>query len=83
MLNRFQHAFVYVFNLICTGIKSDDPDSPAYTPSLFSFTEPLKRKRWLEFGLMSYNAAKRRRMNKCTLASDEQSLPNVDDHNDR
>ena len=83
MLNRCKHAFVYVFNLIFAGIKSDDPDSPAYTPSLFSFTEPLKRKR-LELGLMRYNSAKRRRMNKCTLTSDEQSsgLPNADDHND-
>ena len=53
-------------NSIYIGIKSDDASSTAYTPSLFSFTEPLKRKR-LELRLMHYDLAKERRMNKCTL----------------
>ena len=41
------------------GLKSEDPLSPAYIPSLFSFT-PSPKKRRTEQGLERYEAAKRR-----------------------
>ena len=45
------------------GRRSDDPLSPAYVPSIFSFTTP-RRKRELEQGVGRFQAAKRRRENK-------------------
>ena len=42
------------------GRRSDDPLSPAYVPSIFSFTTP-RGKRELEQGLERYQAAKQRR----------------------
>ena len=47
----------------CVGQRSNDPLSPAYIPSTFSFTTP-QRKRELEQGLERFQAAKRRRENK-------------------
>ena len=53
---------------ICTCIytcrcKSDDPQSPAYIPTIFSFTSsPLKRK--ANRDLLRYQAIKRREQNK-------------------
>ena len=41
------------------GEKSDDPISPAYIPTLFSFTSS-KRERELQHSLRRYNAAKHR-----------------------
>ena len=53
--------------LICSqhfvGGRSDDALSPAYVPSIFSFTTP-RRKRELEQGVGRFQVAKRRRENK-------------------
>ncbi len=50
--------------IVCTvGRKSDDPLSPAYVPSIFSFTTSPKKRR-AEQGLERYKAAKRRREEK-------------------
>ena len=45
------------------GRKGDDPLSPAYTPSIFSFTLSPKKRR-AEQGLERYEASKRRREDK-------------------
>jgi len=52
-----------MWSFLCVGRRSDDPLSPAYVPSIFSFTTP-RRKRELEQGLGRFQAAKRRRENK-------------------
>ena len=54
------------------GGRGDDPLSPAYMPSIFSFTTP-PRKRELEQGVGRFQAAKQRRENKATY----DSLPEV------
>ena len=57
------------------GIKLNDPNSPAYIPSLFSFTAPKKRKS--ELGLKRYNSAKQRMIHEerqpdnCSFPSEE------------
>ena len=43
-----------------TGAKSDDVDSPAYAPSLFSFT-PHPKKRQMECGLSRWESLQKRR----------------------
>ena len=48
------------------GLKSDDPLSPAYTPTIFSFTPPPK-KRTAEQSLERYEAVKRRREEKLKM----------------
>ena len=48
---------------VAAGQRSDDPLSPAYIPSIFSFVT-LRRKRELEQGLARFHSAKRRRENK-------------------
>ena len=49
--------------VLLLGRKSEDPLSPAYIPSLFSFT-PSPKKRRAEQGLERYEVAKRRRQEK-------------------
>ena len=62
MLQPMYHSTI-ICNIIPAGLKSEDPMSPAYVPSLFSFT-PSPKKRGAEQGLEHYEAAKRRREEK-------------------
>ncbi|XP_019859329.1 PREDICTED: uncharacterized protein LOC100640513 [Amphimedon queenslandica] len=59
------------------GVKSDDPLSPSYVPSLFAFTSsPLKRK--ASHDMQRYQALKKREQSKGTaisVASSESSEP--------
>ena len=61
------------------GAKSDDPISPAYIPTLFSFTSS-KRERELQHSLRRYNAAKHRE--KCRGAEHSSSDAATDTSSD-
>ena len=61
------------------GEKSDDPISPAYIPTLFSFTSS-KRERELQHSLRRYNAAKHRE--KCRGAEHSSSDAATDTSSD-
>ena len=67
-LRKIQQLHVGRMVLYCIphcflGRKSEDPLSPAYIPSIFSFN-PSPKKRRAEQGLERYEAAKQRRENK-------------------
>ena len=57
--------------LLATGKKSSDPESPAYTRTLFNFTLSLN-KRKAEQTLARHEAAKRRRLNRAAVANNQE-----------
>ena len=65
----YKHGIIFIiFNF--TGLKSDDPQSRAYIPSVFSFiSSPLKKK--ASHDLLRYKAMKRREQHKAELEQDE------------
>ena len=63
---------IYSYKFFLLGEKSDDPLSPAYVPSIFSFTTNDK-KRKAEQDMDRYGAVKHRRENKDSAETSQNS----------